>query len=212
MTESAPVDPKGKPLSVIAAYSMTGSVAILALMHFIEPQFDPTWRFISEYSLGNAGFLMKIAFAFLGIGQISFAVSALVRRRKWWDYLAAAILVIAGVGSILACIFNTDPITTPIQSLSESGKMHVFGASLGYTPIALMIFSFSQTVGSPQKWKRTVLVSIAGAGVLLTVLFMLSMPADLKFGQHVFTGLIGRFLVASYAAWFICFPGSLKLG
>jgi hypothetical protein len=30
-------------------------VLLLASLHVLEPEFDPTWRFTSEYALGNFG-------------------------------------------------------------------------------------------------------------------------------------------------------------
>lgn len=39
-------------------------VVLLAALHFLEPEFDPSWRFISEYELGRYGWAMRLAFFF----------------------------------------------------------------------------------------------------------------------------------------------------
>lgn len=37
-------------------------LAILFLLHFLEPEFDPSWQMISEYQLGRYGWTMSLAF------------------------------------------------------------------------------------------------------------------------------------------------------
>ena len=40
----------GAPVQVLAV-----AIALLLLgLHLVEPEFDPTWRFVSEYALGLA--------------------------------------------------------------------------------------------------------------------------------------------------------------
>ena len=41
---------------------VAGFLFLLITLHFIEPEFDPNWRWISEYELGRYGWLMQIAF------------------------------------------------------------------------------------------------------------------------------------------------------
>lgn len=55
----------GAPVQVLAV-----AIALLLLgLHLVEPEFDPTWRFVSEYALGlvilalaACGFLLAAAF------------------------------------------------------------------------------------------------------------------------------------------------------
>jgi hypothetical protein len=58
-----------KPVSAVAANAARLSIAsgvlfvlLLGSLHLLEPEFDPTWRFISEYALGNFGWMMRLAF------------------------------------------------------------------------------------------------------------------------------------------------------
>jgi hypothetical protein len=43
-------------------------LSLLAALHFIEPEFDPSKRLISEYELSRYGWVMSLAFFSLGIG------------------------------------------------------------------------------------------------------------------------------------------------
>ena len=41
-----------KAARMVVIFSTT-FIAILFLLHFLEPEFDPSWRMISEYELGR---------------------------------------------------------------------------------------------------------------------------------------------------------------
>jgi Protein of unknown function (DUF998) len=64
---------------------------LLAGLHFIEPEFDPSRRLISEYELGRYGGVMSLAFFSLGLGVLAMLRStwdsATTRRGligRWW--------------------------------------------------------------------------------------------------------------------------------
>lgn len=69
-----------------AASALSGLlfVALLGLLHVLEPAFDPRWRFVSEYALGRYGWLMSIAFVALAV---SLAAGALAVRRDVHDWI-----------------------------------------------------------------------------------------------------------------------------
>jgi hypothetical protein len=45
-------------------------VILLTALHFLEPEFDPSKRLISEYQLGRYGWVMSVAFFSLGVGYL----------------------------------------------------------------------------------------------------------------------------------------------
>ncbi len=51
------------PVSTVAAvYALNAvvlAVGLVALLHRLEPEFDPSWRMLSEYSLGRYGAQIK---------------------------------------------------------------------------------------------------------------------------------------------------------
>ena len=50
-------------------------VALIMILHFVEPEYDPSWRMISEYSLGRHGWLMRIAFIAMAISPAATCVA-----------------------------------------------------------------------------------------------------------------------------------------
>jgi hypothetical protein len=100
------------------------AVVLMVLLHFLEPGFDPSWRMLSEYSLGRFGVLMRIAFLAMGTGVIAAAVG--LPGSVW---LVKAPLVLVSAGPLGAAFVDTDPITTPRAELSARSKAHaVLGA------------------------------------------------------------------------------------
>jgi hypothetical protein len=116
-----------------AAYSL-GAIAaafgLVALLHLLEPEFDPSWRMLSEYSLGRYGVLMRVAFVAAGSGVIALAGALSPGAWPW-----SVGLVIAAIGPLGAAFIDTDPITTPRAEMSRRSNVH---AALG----ALFILGF----------------------------------------------------------------------
>lgn len=199
-----------KPVSTVAANAARLSIAsgvffvlLLGSLHLLEPEFDPTWRFISEYALGNFGWMMRLAFLALATSLASAGVAIFSQVRTVVGYIGLGGLAIAALGFLIAAIFITDPATTSREAATFSGKMHVFGASLDYTPVAALLLSFS--LARNKAWRPIGKWLFVTAGITLVALtaFMLTLPYDGKIGPGVLAGLFGRFLLVSYLGWLI---------
>lgn len=197
-----------KPVPAIAATAAKVSIAsggvfviLLLILHVLEPEFDPTWRFVSEYMLGNFGWMMHLAFLMLAISLASAAVSIFSQVRTGYGYIGLAGLGIAAIGILIAAIFTTDPISAGYDSATFSGSMHVFGASLDFTPVAALLISLA--LARNQAWRpiRKSLFMTALITLVAMVAFMLMLPYDGKFGPGVYAGLFGRLLLLSYLGW-----------
>ena len=66
-------------ISQIAAHLAFGFAAVflilLIALHFLEPEFDPSWRWISEYELGRYGWMMSVAFFSIGGSALAVLVA-----------------------------------------------------------------------------------------------------------------------------------------
>ncbi len=114
---------------------------LLCSLHLLQPEFDPTWRFISEYALGDFGWMMHLAFGLLALAQISVAITIFPYIRTVTGYIGLVILGISAIGVIIAGIFVTDPISVSPEDATFSGSMHSTGAMLDYTPVAALLIS-----------------------------------------------------------------------
>jgi len=209
MTRSKPIIPT-PPLPPFAARAARLSIAsgvlfalLLGGLHLVEPEFDPTWRFISEYALGDYGWMMSLAFATLALSLAGTGAAIFTQVRSVLGYIGLFVLGVGTIGILIAAIFETDPVTATAAGATTSGKMHVLGASLDYTPVAALLLSFSLVRHATWRRVRAALFITAAITVLATVAFLATLPSDFVFGPGVYTGLVGRFLVLSYLGWIL---------
>ncbi|AWP27663.1 DUF998 domain-containing protein [Paenibacillus sp. Cedars] len=203
-----------KQLVMVKSLTMTGSrfalasiiagglfVLLLSSLHLLEPEFDPTWRFISEYALGDFGWMMHLAFGLLALAQISVAITIFPHIRTVTGYIGLVILGISAIGIIIAGIFVTDPITVSPDDATFSGSMHSIGAMLDYTPVAALLISLSLSRLDVWRPMKRVLLTSAIIAIVAMLLFVLQIPQDGQFGPGVLAGMFGRFLILADIAW-----------
>jgi Protein of unknown function (DUF998) len=114
--------------TVAAVYSLGAialAVGLVVLLHVLEPEFDPSWRMLSEYSLGRYGVLMRVAFLAGGTAVIAVAVAL---SGSGWP--ATLLLALVAIGPLGAAFVDTDPITTPRAEMSRRSNVHAALGSL----------------------------------------------------------------------------------
>lgn len=198
---AVPVSAAASGFARISVFSGTLFVIILGSLHLLQPEFDPTWRFISEYALGSFGWMMQLAFGLLAAAQISVALAIYPQIRTVTGYIGLVILGISAIGVSIAAVFVTDPISVHPDEATFSGRMHSIGAMLDYTPVAALLLSISLTRNDVWKPVRKRLFMSTGIALAAMIVFVLQIPHDGQFGPGVQAGLLGRFLIVAELAW-----------
>src|SRR5215216_2200906 len=62
----------------LAASALT--LVFLGALHILSPEFDPSWRMVSEYALGNYGWILSLMF-------IAWAVSSWALAFTIWSHV-----------------------------------------------------------------------------------------------------------------------------
>jgi hypothetical protein len=195
-----------EPAARLALWSGGAFAVLLAALHVVEPELDPSWRFISEYAIGERGFLMVLAFFALAIAQVALFSAVRGQASTLAGRIGLAGLLIAAVGLALAGAFTTDPITSSMPP-SRSGRLHALGGTLGMgMPVAVGFLSWAlarhdawAAARRPLLWTAALallgfVVSAASLGILLT-------RSGGRFGPDVPVGWPTRFEIASFALW-----------
>ena len=182
--------------------SMGLFLLILLSLHLLEPEYDPTWRFISEYALGKYGWMMSLDFGLAALGCLSFMIAAWDETKSVTGRIGQVLLGISALGMAIAAMFTTDPITTPAGEMTESGSMHALGGQLNLTPLAVLFLSLC--INKRKGWKRVRLPLHITA--VLTLLIMLAFAVSVgaargEFGPGVYAGLWGRLLMVGFGSW-----------
>ena len=181
-------------------------VLLLAALHIIKPELDPSWHFISEYAIGPYGWLMMLAFLCLALSCVSLLIAIRSQVPTLAGKMGLVLLLITAVGMTVAGIFPTDPITTDREAMTRTGQLHELGALLDLMPFAAPLISWSLARHNPA-WKsaRRVLAWTAWLPLLGLVVFMgstmLMLPADGQFGPGVLVGWPNRILILTYCIW-----------
>jgi hypothetical protein len=201
-----------RSISAYAASYSLGAVAIAIVLvialHELEPEFDPSWRMLSEYSLGKHGLIMRAAFILGGTGVIASGVAL------WQSagFLSAGLPLVA-LGPIGAAFIDTDPVTTPRSELKNRSKVH---AGLG----SLFILGFpiaATCAGIGTTMQSTAGPLLAWAALIPWAGLIWFLGATLRFGQastvgnpKVRIGWPNRFNMLAYLAW-VALAGILTL-
>jgi len=180
-------------------------VVLLAALHFIKPELDRSWHFISEYAIGDYGWMMVVAFLPLALSYVSLFVA--IRSQLWTivGRIGLALLLVSALGSTIAAIFTTDPITVSEEAVTPEGDLHNLGGALGIAmPFAAGLIGWRlarnpawSSAKRPLLWASGLtlvafLVSFVSPGVMVS-------QSGGKFGPEVLVGWPNRFEVVAYS-------------
>jgi hypothetical protein len=188
-------------------------LVILALLHLIKPELDPSWNFISEYEVGRYGWLMQLAFLSLGLACI-FLVISLWKTISIVGKIGLVILVISASGMILAAICKADPLNTPTALQTETGKLHQLGAMLDqipFTAVFITIALFRKNAWHINRLYLVLMLLLVWFGFIFFVgSVKAQFPADGKFGPTVLVGWQNRIMIVTQAIWLAYIATNVK--
>jgi hypothetical protein len=188
-----------------------GAIFILLLitLHFLKPEINYHYRLISEYEIGNYGYLMRIAFFCWGSGFLALSIALLKLNNTISGKIASICLLVISIAVIGAGIFITQPITDIIRTNTD--RIHAICG-------ALMIFLFPIIAIFITYNLRKIVNSVAAKNsllfmsILVWIGFLSFFVSMIIFGEQiksrvltddVWIGLPNRFMVLTYTIWLI---------
>lgn len=171
-------------------------VVLLVALHFIRPDLDPSWRFISEYELGDHAWLMRLAFFCLALSCVTLVAAIANQVRGIAGYLGLALLLVAAAGMTLAGICAPDRVN----------RLHEVGAMLDHLPFAAFFVSWGLARNPAWFSVRRTLLYTAGLPLLGLAVFIVSMAIMLprnggQPGPEVLVGWPNRIMILAHCAW-----------
>jgi hypothetical protein len=207
-TAAAKLAPAISRTAALLAFAGTATlVVLLAALHFIKPELDPSWHFISEYAIGDYGWMMVVAFLSLALSYVSLFVAIRSQLRTIVGRIGLALLLVSALGLTIAAIFTTDPITVSEDALTTEGTLHNLGGTLGMAmPFAAGLIgwrlaripAWSSAKGS-LLW-ATGLALVAFVVSFVSIGVMVSQSGG-KFGPEVLVGWPNRIEIIAYSVW-----------
>jgi hypothetical membrane protein len=216
MTDKKITKPAAAISLTAARLAIAGAVLallLLASLHILSPEFDPSWRMISEYANGQYGWVLSLMFASWAVSSwaLAFAIWSQVRTRA--GKIGLVLLITAGFGEAMASVFDINH--TPYHDIAGY-------ISILCLPVAAMMISVSLVRTQPWSAARKVLMRTANltwmSVVLLVATFAVMIGTFIQSGAKIdpqakitalppgVIGLVGwanRLLVLLYCVWVV---------
>lgn len=174
------------------------SLLSLAALHVLSPEFDPSWRMVSEYALGRYEWVLALMFVSQAVSSIALFFVLKSQIRTIGGKIGLFFLLAAGLGLTLAAIFDW------------SNPLHGLAAMIGIPSqaIASIVLSVSLSRRQPQVFSRKPLLITANLVWLSLVVMQVLLFTGLartggEFGPQVFIGWPNRILIVAYGAWLL---------
>lgn len=192
----------------IAVASAVAVALIVVLLHAIKPEFEPSWRFISEYAIGRHGWIMRLAFLIWSAGCCALALSLRREVTNWPGRLGVAVLWLVAAALVPAGLFVMDPVTAKPEELTMSGQIHALASMIGVPgiPIAAMLVSASlwRTNAAWAPHRLTIMATAHATWIsfaLMSFYMMWALPRAGAFNPELWAGWLNRLVVATYLVW-----------
>lgn len=182
-------------LSFVAAAT---ALVLLAALHVLSPEFNPSWRMVSEYALGDYGWVLALLFLTWALSCVTLFFAIKPHIRTIAGKIGLGFLLAAAVGMSMAAVFDV------------SHDLHGLAAMIGMPslPIAAMLTSVSlvrnPAWSSARRWLQwTANLTWISLVLMTAAVFIGLSQSGGEFGSEVLAGWPNRFLVVAYCVWLI---------
>lgn len=197
---------------LVMACGALSLVSLLAL-HFVSPEYQPSWRMISEYALGKHKWLITAFFFFWGVSSLLLSLLLWNVVTTGWGQLGVALLLLSAVGEIMGGLFD----------IKHKWHGMAFGLGVPSLPVAALLIGYNLT--GTENWRAhsdTILISshatwlsLVIMAVAMVVMFTGFKKAGIVVDQHspppekvpdgviAVGGYANRVLVLCYVGWLI---------
>ena len=197
--------------SKVALIGSLATLVLLAALHAVSPEFDPSWRMVSEYALGRYAWLLSAMFLCWAISSWALVAALRSAAGSWTGKAGLALLALSGLGEAMAAYYDVSAET-----------MHGVAAALGVPtlPIAALLVgvALDRTVGRDDEGRSAMRLMghLTWISFLLMggsmVLFLSSYaaaggnpaggpPTSLPEGTVALNGWANRLLIVCYCGW-----------
>lgn len=200
-------------LAKLVLISAVLALLLLVILHFISPEFDPSWRMVSEYALGSHQWALTLFFLLWGFSTICLAIILKKEVSSIWAKAGVFLLFVSGIGTAMAAAFDVEH------------PLHGLAAALGIPTLIIAALLISYHLSKKPYWatdKKRLLLSAHSTWlslVLMVAAMMLMMsgfqnagieysentapPESVPDGVIALGGYVNRLLILAYISWLI---------
>jgi hypothetical protein len=209
MSEQKNVIPQSR--RIMAKVSLIASVITILLLTsllFLSPEFDPSFRPISDYALGDYGWVLSLMFFSWAVSAWALVVAITPHLKTIGGKIGLVFLALAGLGEMMGGLFD---VTHPLHGAA-------FFIGVPCLPIAAIIISLKLSKSKPwSQVKKSLLwtanltwISVVLMPITIAVMFIGLTNAGITPGPEVkelpdnvisLFGWANRLLVVLYCTW-----------
>jgi len=205
----------GKPVTAISRtaarlslVTAATSLVVLVALHIISPEFDPSWRMVSEYAIGDYGWVMRLAFLSLAFSCASLFVAIRSQTQTLGGRIGLTVLLATAAAMTVAAVFAIAPITASKDELTTHGNLHALASMIGVPGLPVAAVLISRGLVRNQAWSsaRRSIQWTANLTWMSLVLMIATLAiglsrSDGEFGPDVLIGWPNRLLIVTYCVW-----------
>src|SRR5579864_6382537 len=97
------IDPSrtSRPAAQLAIVAAIAALLSLASLHVLSPEYDPSWRMVSEYANGHYGWVLSVMFLTWGASTLALVVALRLEARTTSIKIGLVVLTLAGIGEAM---------------------------------------------------------------------------------------------------------------
>jgi hypothetical protein len=195
-TTTKPVTAISQTAARLSFAAAAMSLVLLAALHVLSPELDPSWRMVSEYASGNYGWVLALMFLAWALSCVALFFAVKSQIQTIGGKIGLGFLLAAAVGLSMAAIFDV------------RHDLHGLAALIGIPslPIAAMLISVSlvrnQAWSSARRWLLwTASLTWISLVLMNAAVFIGLSQSGGEFGPDVLAGWPNRFLMLAYGGW-----------
>jgi hypothetical protein len=183
------------------------AIGALAALHVLKPEISPSRNMISQYALGRHGWVMAVCFAAYAAASACVFAALLEHAPSLLGGIGLVFLLIAAIGLAMASRFPMDPVSTPRERISFSGRMHGISFLTGVPAQVLAVLLLSLALGrSHPGLPLFVLAAILWLSLAAVITIMVMVGPGKQpdpNGPERFLGVPNRLFMVAYGVWLI---------
>lgn len=193
---ATPVTAISLPAARLSFAAAALSLVLLAALHVLSPEFDPSWRMVSEYASGDYGWVLALMFLSMAGSSVAlfFAIKSQIRTIA--GKIGLVFLLAAAVGLAMAAMFDW------------KHNLHGLASMIGVPSLSIAPMLISVSLVRDQAWlsARQLFLWSANLTWMSLVLMIATMFIGLsqsggEFGPDVPIGWPNRLLLLAYGGW-----------
>ena len=179
----------------ISFVASVASLVFLAALHLLSPEFDPSWRMVSEYALGSHGWVLSLMFLAWALSCVALFFAIRSQIKTIGGKIGLGFLLAAALGMTMAAFFDV------------KHDLHGLAAIIGIPSLPIAAILIGVGLGRNSSWTAARRLLMWTAILTWVSLVLMNLAIFTGFSQTgainpgAWFGWANRILILAYNGW-----------